>query len=92
MTVASESDYFDVLDDIVDKYNNTYHAAIKMKPKNVKSISIAEWNVDSNTKHLKFEKGDHVRVSKYTNIFVKGYASNWLEKAFVIFNNTVINT
>ena len=42
MTVVSKNVYFDVLNDIVDKYNNTYHRTIKMKPINVKSDSYAQ--------------------------------------------------
>ena len=42
MTTVSKNDYFYVLDDIVDKYNNTYHRKIKMKPINVKSDSYAQ--------------------------------------------------
>ena len=41
MTAISKNVYFDVLDDIVDKYNNTYHKTIKMKPINVKDYSFA---------------------------------------------------
>ena len=36
--------------------------------------------LDSNTKNAKFEKGDHVRISKYQNIFTKEYAPSWSEK------------
>ena len=39
MTSVSKDVYFDVLDDIVDKYNKTYHRTIKMKPSDVKSNS-----------------------------------------------------
>ena len=42
--------YFDVVNDIVDKYNNTYHKTIKMKPIDVKSDSFAEYNKDPNEK------------------------------------------
>ena len=76
--------YFDVLNDIVDKYNNTYHRTIKIKLINIKSGSYAEYNVDSNEKDPKFKIGDHVRISSYKNIFAKGYASNWFEEVFVI--------
>ena len=91
MTAVSKNVYFDVLDDIVDKYNNTYHETIKMKPIDVKSDSYAEYNVDSNDKDPKFKIGDHVRISKYKNIFAKGYTPNWLEEVFVIskIKNTV---
>ena len=76
MTAVSKDVYFDVLDDIVDKYNKTYHRAIKMKPTDVKSDSYAEYNVDSNNKDSKFKIGDYVRISKYQNIFAKGNAPN----------------
>ena len=54
----------DKLDDIVDKYNNTYHKTIKMKPIDVKFSSYPEYGVDSNTRKAKFKIGDHVRISK----------------------------
>ena len=44
MTAISENVYFDVLDDIVDEYNNAYHKTIKMKPIDVKDDSFAEYN------------------------------------------------
>ena len=48
MTAISKNVYFDVLDDIVDKYNNTYHNTIKMNPIDVKSDFFAEYNEESN--------------------------------------------
>ena len=72
MTAISKSVYFDVLDDIVDKYNNPYHKTIKMKPIDVKNDSFAKYNEESNEKDPKFKVDDHVRISKYKNIFVKG--------------------
>ena len=72
MTAISKSVYFDVLNDIVDKYNNAYHKTIKMKPINVKNDSFAKYNEESNEKDPKFKVDDHVRISKYKNIFVKG--------------------
>ena len=62
-----------------------------MKPIDVTSDSYAEYNEDSNKKDPKFKVGDHVRISKYKNIFAKGYAPNWSEKAFVVskIKNTV---
>ena len=62
MTANSENVYFNVLNDIVDKYNNTYHKTIKMKPIDVKSDSFAEYNEESNEKDPKFKAGDHVRI------------------------------
>ena len=83
MTDISKNLYFDVLDDIVDEYNNTYHKTIKVKPIDVESDSFAEYNEESNEKDPKFKAGDHVRISKYQNIFSKGNAPNWSEEIFV---------
>ena len=76
MKVVSKNVYFDVLDDIVDKYNNTVHRSIKMEPIYVTSDSYAEYNEDSNEKDPKFKVGDHVRISKCKNIFAKGCTQN----------------
>ena len=73
MTAVSKNVYFDVLDDILDKYNNTVHRTIKMKPIDVTSDSYAEYNEDFNERDPKFKVGDHARISKYKNIFNKGY-------------------
>ena len=90
MTAVSKNVYFDVLDDIVDNYNNTYHRTIKMKPIYVKPDSYAEYNIDYNEKDPKFHVGDHVKTPKYKNFFAEGYTPNWPE-AFVIskIKNTV---
>ena len=72
MTVVSKNAYFDVLNNIVDKYNNTYHKTIKMKPIDVKSDSFVEYNEEANARDSKFREGDHVRILKYKNIFAKG--------------------
>ena len=72
----------DVLDDVVNKYNNTVHRSIKMKPTDVTSDSYPEDNEDSNVTKSKFKVGGHVRISKYMNIFVKGYTKNWSEEVF----------
>ena len=90
MTAISKNVYFDVLEDIVKKYNSPVHKTIKMKPTDVTSDSFAEYNEDSNKKNPKFKVGDHVRISKYKNIFAKGYGSNWSEDVFVI--NKIKNT
>ena len=77
MTVISKTVNFDVLDDIVDKCNNTVHKTIKMKPIEVTDDSYAEYNEDFNKEYAKFKVGDHVRISKDKNIFAKGYSPNW---------------
>ena len=91
MAVISKNVYFDLLDDIVDKYSNTVHKTIKMKPIDITDNSYAECNEDFNKKDPKLKVGDHVRISKYKNIFAKGYTPNWSEEVFVIskIKNTV---
>ena len=76
MTAISKNIYVDVLDDIVNKYNNTVHRTIKTKPIDVTDDSFAKYNEESNKKDPKFKVGDHVRITKYKNIFPKGYAPN----------------
>ena len=91
MTAISKNVCFHVLDDIVDKYNNTVHRSIKMKPIDVAGDSYAEYNEDFNKKDPKFKVGDHVRISKYKNILAKGCTPNWSEEVFVVskIKNTV---
>ena len=60
MTAVSKNISFYVLTDIVNKYNNTVHRTIKMKPIDVTFDSYAEYNEDSNEKDSKFKVGDHV--------------------------------
>ena len=77
--------YIDTLDDIViNEYNNTYHRTITMKPVDVKDNAYIDSCKDVNDKDPKFQVSDHVRISKYKNIFAKGYTSNWSEEVFVI--------
>ena len=84
MTAVSKHVYFEVLDDIVDKWNNRYHRTIKINSIVVKSDFCAEYNVDSIDKNPKFKFGDHVRILNYKNIFAREYAPNWSEENFVI--------
>ena len=60
-----------MLDDIVDKYNSTVHRTIKMKFIDVTGDSYAEYNENPNKKDPNFKVGDHVRISKYKDIFAK---------------------
>ena len=82
-TSISKNVYIDKLDDIVDEYNNTYHITIKMKPIDVKDNTHINADKEINNKDPKFKVGDHVRISKYKNIFAKGYMPNWSEEVFV---------
>ena len=80
-----------MLDDFVDKYTNTVHRTIKMKPIEVTSDYHAKYNEDpSNKKDPKFTVADTVRISKYKNIIAKGYTPNLSEEIFVI--NKIKNT
>ena len=96
MTSISKNVYYDVLDDIVNKYNNAYHKTIKMKPADAGYNSFAEYNgiafnEESNEKDPKFKAGDHVSISKFKNVFAKSYTPNWSEEIFIVkkIKNTV---
>ena len=65
--------YTDKLEDTVNEYNNTYHKTIKMKPVDVKDDTYISIGIEVNDKDPKFKVGDHVRISKYKNVFAKGY-------------------
>ena len=79
---------------MVVEYNNTYHRTIKMKPIDVKDNTYIDFKKEVNDKDPKFKVGDHVRISKYKNIFAKGYTPNWSEEVFVAskIKNTVRST
>ena len=84
MTAISKNVYIDKLDDIINEYNNTYHKTIKMKPVDVKNNTYIDFDREVNNKDPKFKVGDYVRISKYNNIFAKGYMPNWSEEVFII--------
>ena len=84
MTTVDKNVYFNVLHDIVDKYNNTRHSLIKRKPKDVTDDSFVEYNEESNKKDFKFKIGDHISISKYKSIFAKGCTPNWSEETFIV--------
>ena len=90
MTVTNKNVYYDVLDDIVNKYNNTKHSTIKMKPIDVKNNKRAYID-EHKEKSARFNEGDRVRISNFKNIFAKGYTPNWSTEIFIInkINNTV---
>ena len=84
MTSISKNVFINKLNDIVNKYNNTYHRAIKMKPVDVKSITYIDSNQENNNEGPKFKVGDHARKSKHKNIFAKDYVQNWCKEFVVI--------
>ena len=83
MISTSQNVYIDKLDDIADKYHNTYHSAIKMKPVGVKSSWYIDFNEGNNREDPKFEIDAHVEISKYKIVFAKGYVPNWSDEVFV---------
>ena len=62
-----------------------------MKPVDVKDNTYVDSKKEVNDKDPKFKVGDHLGISKYKNIFAKGYAPNWSEEIFFIskIKNTV---
>ena len=86
--------YINKLDDIVSEYNNTYHRTIKIKPIDVKDNAYVDSKKEVDDKDPKFKVGVQIRISKYKNIFAKGYTPNWSEDLFVIskIKNTVPGT
>ena len=99
MTASGKNVYYDVLDDIVNKYHNTKHSTIKMKPidvKNNKRVYIDEHNKkvttnSSSSERSRFKVGDRIRISKFKNIFAEGYTPNWSREIFIVdkINDTV---
>ena len=80
MTSISKNAHIDKLDDIVDEYKNAYRRIIKVKPVDVKGNTYINIDKEVNDNEPKFKVGDHVRISKYKNIFAKGYTPNWSDE------------
>ena len=83
--------FYNILDELVNNYNNKYHSTIKMSPiegskkineKKIKNI----YNFEKTKKLGKFKIGDRVRISLEKNIFEKGYDTNWTEEIFEIYD------
>ena len=83
--------FYNILDKLVDNYNNKYHSTIKITPveaskkineKKIKNI----YNFEKTKKPSKFKIGDKVRISLEKNIFEKGYETNWTQEIFVIYD------
>jgi len=88
MTSRHTKRWIDVLNAFIDSYNKSFHRTIGMAPIDVtleNSQQIADRMYPLKTKtHWKFQVGDKVRISRYKNIFEKGYLQNWSEEIFVI--------
>ena len=95
-TAGNTYRYVDVLQNLVDGYNNSYHRSIKMRPINVRKrhqIQIRQHlygvkkTVQSHKqKKLKFMIGDLVRISKNRTTFARGYHPNWTEEIFIVYD------
>ena len=84
MASISKNVYIDKLDDIVNKYNDKYYRTIKMKPINIKSETYINSSKETYDKNPKYKVGDIARISKYKNVFGKGYVPNCLKKFLCI--------
>ena len=84
MTSISKNGYIDKLDDVVRKYNNEMHRAIKMKPIVVKDNTYNDFGKEIDDENPKFKVGDYMRILKFKRIFAKGYTPNCSEKTLMI--------
>ena len=85
--------YIDVLQDIVNSYNNTYHRSIGRVPATVSVLNVGLVRRKlcgkferSKPKRFKFKVGHHVRLSLHKRLFKKGYKMNWTEEIFQVVN------
>jgi hypothetical protein len=95
-TLNGNKKWLELLPIIVDKYNNTVHNTIKMKPSKVNKTNakILLTTIYNNIKKViphKFNVGDHVRISKYRTVFTKGYSENWTNEIFKIIKIQITN-
>ena len=84
MTAVLKNVYIYKLDQIVNKYNVTYHRVIKIKLNDVKSGTYIDFDGQIMVKNLNLKVCDQVRISKYKNIVAKAYTLIWSEEVFVI--------
>ena len=94
MTSISKNVSIDKLDYIVNEYNNVFYSTNKMKPVDAKPNTYTDSIKEINDKDAKFKIVDIVRISKYKNIFTKGYVPNWSKEVFEIkkIKNTMLWT
>ena len=89
MTANNSKSYLSYLNKLVDQYNNTYHHSINKKPINADYSALTE-KIETNLKAPKFKVNESVRITKYKNIFSKGYTENWSREIFI--NKSVLKT
>ena len=90
-TAVNSLHYIDILQDLVDSYNNTYHRSIGRAPATVSLLNVGTvrtklygGTASTVAKKFKFHVGDHVRLSLRKRLFKKGYKMNWTEEIFQI--------
>jgi hypothetical protein len=89
-------EWLSILPTLIHEYNNTAHRTIKMKPidvnsSNEKKLLRTVYSKLKIFKKGKFKVGDHVRITKYKNIFEKGYEPNWSSEIFKIYKVQITN-
>ena len=89
MTSVSKTVYIEKFNDIVSKYNNTYHRTIKVKLLDVKPSIYIDFNKENNKETPKFKVSDNVRIWKYKSFLTKDYTPNW--SVFVIKKYCVVD-
>ena len=83
MISVSKNVYINKLDDMVNKYNNTYYNTIKMKPIDEISSTYIDFGIEDNGKDPKFKVGDNEKISKYKNIFAKRLCSKLVRRSVI---------
>lgn len=84
--------WYDILPQLVDSYNNSYHRGLKHIPAKVNDYNetdiwlkqYADLSSGGGGKKAKYKIGDHVRITKYKTVFSKGYLQNWTDEEFII--------
>ena len=83
MTANDSNSYLPYLDKLVNQYNNTYHDSIVKNPITSDYFALTE-NIETNLKAPKFKVNGRARITKYKNVFSKGYTENWSKEIFII--------
>ena len=90
ITLKGKYVYFDVINNMINTYNKSYHRTIKMRPIDVDSDQVQEiyervfTNTSTIVKKFSLKIDDKVRISKYKTVFSKGYTPNWSEEIFKV--------
>ena len=83
MTTNDSKSYLSYLNKLLDYNNNAYRHSIGRKPINVDYSALTE-KIEANPKAPKFKVNDRVRITKYKNIFSKGFTDSWSREIFII--------